>query len=152
MRRPGPIHLVLSLVLAAWLPWCLCDRVAMGCCDRAEVEPAAEESCSGSCCASHPTTDDDRSPPDDGCQPFGECGAGCCVTKGPVASSIPEIPVDSIGSPIPPTNLTGPDELRPADPPVRAIAAPGTIAPRPGPGVRADSARRLLAAICVRTT
>lgn len=152
MRRHGPIPVLLSLLLAAWLPWCLCDRAGMGCCDPVEAEPVAETSCSGSCCASHAAPDEDPTPPDDGCRPFGECAAGCCAAKGPVTAAIPEIPVDSIGSPIPRTLVADPGEFRLVEPLAKAADEPGTAVPKPGPGVRADSARRLLAAICIQTT
>ncbi len=156
MRRHGPIRVLLSLLLAAWLPWCLCDRIAMGCCDHAEAgeavaEAAGEPSCGGSCCAAHEEPAGDLPASDDPCRPFGQCEAGCCVTKGLVSACAPEVPVDSIGSPLPATVASAMTEppLVLASPIVRdELRAAG---PRAGPG-RADSARRLLAAICIQTT
>jgi hypothetical protein len=154
MRSPGPIHVLLSLLLAAWLPWCLCNRVDAGCCDRSGTEPIAAPSCGESCCPSDAVPPDDGAPHRKGCRPFGECPAGCCVTKGPVTGSMPEIPVDLVGSPIPPTlaadrarhREADPHAVRPAHPPAR-----GFDRSRPADR-RALSARGLLATICLHTT
>ena len=160
MRRHGPIRVFLSLLLAAWLPWCLCDRIAMGCCDRAEVEEvspgiapdnAEAATCGGSCCAARQAPIEEPPASDDPCRPFGQCEAGCCVTKGLVSVSVSEVPVDVIGTPLPATVVPPM-----AEPPL-ALACPMSreahraAGPRAGPG-RADSARRLLVAICVQTT
>jgi hypothetical protein len=155
MRRRGPIRVFLSLLLAAWLPWCLCDRIAMGCCERAapEIAPNIEVAvtCGGSCCASHQAPVEENPMSDDPCRPFGQCAAGCCVTKGLVSACAPEVPVDSIGAPLPATVVAVVPEAG------FSLAEPAVLdddrsaGPRAGPG-RADSARRLLIAICVQTT
>ena len=126
----------------------------MGCCERAapEIAPNIEVAvtCGGSCCASHQAPVEEIPTSDDPCRPFGQCEAGCCVTKGLVSACAPEGPVDSIGSPLPATVASAMTEppLVLASPIVRdELRAAG---PQAGPG-RADSARRLLIAICVQT-
>lgn len=132
----------------------------MGCCDRAEPEEIPSEiapenavaaTCGGSCCASHQPPVEEPPASDDPCRPFGQCEAGCCVTKGLVSASVPEIPVDTIGSPLPATVVAVGTEagLALADPAVPEDVR--STGPRAGPG-RGDSARRLLVAICVQTT
>jgi len=146
MRRSATLHFLLSALLAAILPWCLCERQALGACAET-AEPAAPACCSA--CPSAPVPGESDTPDGDRCPPYAPCGAGCCLAKGLVDAPTPELPFDEIGAPLPKT--LWPEETSGIL--AEARPAPPTIGRPPGPhagfATSERCARSLLAAICV---
>jgi hypothetical protein len=152
--------MLIALVLAAWMPWCLCAWAPNVCgaahlATDSSVDASAETSCCHQGCCSRSSDESTPAPTTDPCE---SCPSACCAPKHHLAYEIPTIPCDTIGLDLPidqwPAAFRCPASAAlaasdarcawpPGAPPGRATAAP--------PGLPPDGRAVLLRSSVLRT-
>lgn len=111
------MHLLVTLVLIVWTPWCVCRWAPTNCCvdahdahdahdehaqqwDKAEAtleSKTSSDACCGACCQQKTATEKhDAAPSGDG-----GCKSACCAPRLQIGDGMPNVPCDMVGTLLP---------------------------------------------------
>ena len=104
MALPRSIHVLVTAILIAMVPWCCCGLGIGSCCAAESATHAESGGDAGlpSCCRHGACHDKGRSDsaPAPGKSPTKECGSACCGPKAPPTPIHLDFKVDTVGAPM----------------------------------------------------